>query len=96
LEASGRLTLEVARAVAETGVDYLAVGALTHSAPVLDDRDGPAGPLIAPGRSSTGATNGGSGPVGRPGRTRRPGIAFPAVGRVYAARPSGAAADSGS
>ncbi len=25
-----------ARAVAETGVDYLAVGALTHSAPVLD------------------------------------------------------------
>jgi nicotinate-nucleotide pyrophosphorylase (carboxylating) len=36
LEASGRLRLENARAVAETGVDYLAVGALTHSAPVLD------------------------------------------------------------
>ncbi|MEW9549976.1 L-aspartate oxidase [Nonomuraea sp. NPDC050783] len=36
LEASGGLTLESARAVAETGVDYLAVGALTHSAPVLD------------------------------------------------------------
>jgi nicotinate-nucleotide pyrophosphorylase (carboxylating) len=36
LEASGGLTLDVARAVAETGVDYLAVGALTHSAPVLD------------------------------------------------------------
>jgi nicotinate-nucleotide pyrophosphorylase (carboxylating) len=36
LEASGGLSLEVARAVAETGVDYLAVGALTHSAPVLD------------------------------------------------------------
>jgi nicotinate-nucleotide pyrophosphorylase (carboxylating) len=36
LEASGGLTLENARAVAETGVDYLAVGALTHSAPVLD------------------------------------------------------------
>lgn len=36
LEASGGLTLEDARAVAETGVDYLAVGALTHSAPVLD------------------------------------------------------------
>ncbi len=36
LEASGGLTLERARAVAETGVDYLAVGALTHSAPVLD------------------------------------------------------------
>ncbi|MBM7787107.1 carboxylating nicotinate-nucleotide diphosphorylase [Tenggerimyces flavus] len=36
LEASGGLTLDVARAYAETGVDYLAVGALTHSAPVLD------------------------------------------------------------
>ena len=36
LEASGGLTLDRARAVAETGVDYLAVGALTHSAPVLD------------------------------------------------------------
>ena len=36
LEASGGLTLGAARAVAETGVDYLAVGALTHSAPVLD------------------------------------------------------------
>ncbi len=36
LEASGGLTLDAARAVAETGVDFLAVGALTHSAPVLD------------------------------------------------------------
>jgi nicotinate-nucleotide pyrophosphorylase (carboxylating) len=36
LEASGGLTLEAAREVAETGVDFLAVGALTHSAPVLD------------------------------------------------------------
>lgn len=36
LEASGGLTIEVARAVAETGVDYIAVGGLTHSAPVLD------------------------------------------------------------
>ena len=36
LEASGGLTLESAAVVAETGVDYLAVGALTHSAPVLD------------------------------------------------------------
>ena len=36
LEASGGLDLGRARAVAETGVDYLAVGALTHSAPVLD------------------------------------------------------------
>jgi len=36
LEASGGLTLENARAYASTGVDYLAVGALTHSAAVLD------------------------------------------------------------
>ena len=36
LEASGGLTLETARAYAETGVDYLAVGALTHSSPYLD------------------------------------------------------------
>ncbi|MFD7510617.1 carboxylating nicotinate-nucleotide diphosphorylase [Streptomyces sp. NPDC059853] len=36
LESSGRLTLENAPAYAATGVDYLAVGALTHSAPILD------------------------------------------------------------
>jgi nicotinate-nucleotide pyrophosphorylase (carboxylating) len=36
LEASGGLALDGARSVAETGVDYLAVGALTHSAPALD------------------------------------------------------------
>jgi nicotinate-nucleotide pyrophosphorylase (carboxylating) len=36
LEASGGLALANAREVAQTGVDYLAVGALTHSAPVLD------------------------------------------------------------
>jgi nicotinate-nucleotide pyrophosphorylase (carboxylating) len=36
IEASGGLRLATARAVAETGVDYLAVGALTHSAPALD------------------------------------------------------------
>ncbi len=36
LEASGGLTLERAREVAETGVDLIAVGAITHSAPVLD------------------------------------------------------------
>jgi nicotinate-nucleotide pyrophosphorylase (carboxylating) len=36
LEASGGLALANARTVAETGVDYLSVGALTHSAPVLD------------------------------------------------------------
>ena len=35
-EASGGLRLADARDVAETGVDFLAVGALTHSAPVLD------------------------------------------------------------
>jgi len=36
LEASGGLTLDRAANVAATGVDYLAVGALTHSAPTLD------------------------------------------------------------
>jgi len=36
LEASGGLTLGVARAVAETGVDYISVGGLTHSVTVLD------------------------------------------------------------
>lgn len=36
LEASGGLTIDQAAAVAATGVDYLAVGALTHSAPVMD------------------------------------------------------------
>jgi nicotinate-nucleotide pyrophosphorylase (carboxylating) len=36
LEASGNITLESARAVAETGVDFLSVGALTHSAPAAD------------------------------------------------------------
>jgi len=35
-EVSGGITLETARAVAETGVDYISVGALTHSAPALD------------------------------------------------------------
>jgi nicotinate-nucleotide pyrophosphorylase (carboxylating) len=36
LEATGGLTLAVAREVAETGVDFLSVGALTHSSPILD------------------------------------------------------------
>jgi nicotinate-nucleotide pyrophosphorylase (carboxylating) len=36
LEASGGLRLQEARAVAETGVDFVAVGALTHSSPALD------------------------------------------------------------
>ncbi len=45
LEATGNLTLDRAREVAATGVDYLSVGALTHSAPILDlalDLDSPA------------------------------------------------------
>jgi nicotinate-nucleotide pyrophosphorylase (carboxylating) len=36
LEASGGLTLATAGAVAATGVDFIAVGALTHSSPILD------------------------------------------------------------
>jgi len=36
LEASGGLTLDKARAVAETGVHYISVGGLTHSSPILD------------------------------------------------------------
>jgi nicotinate-nucleotide pyrophosphorylase (carboxylating) len=35
-EASGGITLDNVRDVAETGVDYISVGALTHSAPALD------------------------------------------------------------
>lgn len=36
LEASGNITLKNAAAVAETGVDFISCGALTHSAPALD------------------------------------------------------------
>ncbi|WP_433345138.1 carboxylating nicotinate-nucleotide diphosphorylase [Micromonospora sp. CA-111912] len=36
LEATGGLTLDVAARYAATGVDYLSVGALTHSSPILD------------------------------------------------------------
>jgi nicotinate-nucleotide pyrophosphorylase (carboxylating) len=36
LEASGNVSLENIRQIAETGVDFISVGALTHSAPVLD------------------------------------------------------------
>jgi nicotinate-nucleotide pyrophosphorylase (carboxylating) len=36
LEATGNLTLETAAAYAATGVDYLSVGGLTHSSPILD------------------------------------------------------------
>ena len=35
-EASGGITLDTVRQVAETGVDRISVGALTHSAPALD------------------------------------------------------------
>jgi nicotinate-nucleotide pyrophosphorylase (carboxylating) len=36
LEASGGVSLETVRAIAQTGVDFISVGALTHSAPSLD------------------------------------------------------------
>jgi nicotinate-nucleotide pyrophosphorylase (carboxylating) len=36
LEASGGVTLETVRTIAESGVDFISVGALTHSAPTLD------------------------------------------------------------
>ena len=36
LEASGNVTAATLRAIAETGVDYISVGALTHSSPALD------------------------------------------------------------
>lgn len=36
LEASGNVSLETVRAIAETGVDVISIGALTHSAPNLD------------------------------------------------------------
>ena len=35
-EASGGVTLETVRGIAETGVDFISVGALTHSAPSVD------------------------------------------------------------
>lgn len=36
LEASGNVNLENVRAIAETGVDYISIGALTHSSPAID------------------------------------------------------------
>jgi nicotinate-nucleotide pyrophosphorylase (carboxylating) len=36
IEASGKITLDKVRAVAETGVDFISVGALTHSTKALD------------------------------------------------------------
>lgn len=35
-EASGNVTLDTVRAIAETGVDYISVGRITHSAPCID------------------------------------------------------------
>jgi nicotinate-nucleotide pyrophosphorylase (carboxylating) len=35
-EASGGVTLETVRSIAETGVDWISVGAITHSAKALD------------------------------------------------------------
>ena len=36
VEASGGVTMETVRAIAEAGVDFISIGALTHSAPALD------------------------------------------------------------
>ena len=36
LEASGGINIETVKAIAETGVDLISSGALTHSAPILD------------------------------------------------------------
>jgi nicotinate-nucleotide pyrophosphorylase (carboxylating) len=36
VEASGGVTLETVKAIAETGVNWISVGALTHSVPALD------------------------------------------------------------
>jgi nicotinate-nucleotide pyrophosphorylase (carboxylating) len=36
LEASGNVTLDRVRAIADAGVDLISIGALTHSAPALD------------------------------------------------------------
>jgi nicotinate-nucleotide pyrophosphorylase (carboxylating) len=36
LEASGGVTLHTVRAIAETGVDFISIGAMTHSAPSVD------------------------------------------------------------
>jgi nicotinate-nucleotide pyrophosphorylase (carboxylating) len=66
LEASGGLRLAEARAVAQTGVDYLAVGALTHSSPALDlglDLPSPAGAAGA-GAAGAGAGAAGAGVTG--------------------------------
>ena len=73
LEASGGITLETIRAVAETGVDYISVGALTHSAPALD-----VSLLLDPL---------GVGPPGRSGATPRVSGCSGAAGGSAAGRP---------
>ncbi|MGH3361284.1 MAG: nicotinate-nucleotide diphosphorylase, partial [Nocardioides sp.] len=65
LEASGGLTLERAREVGETGVDFVSVGALTHSAVVFDigmdlsPHDGLRLPRSAPRSNAAGTPKGG-------------------------------------
>ena len=62
LEASGGLSLERAAEVAATGVDYLAVGALTHSAPALDlalDLNPALDPAFTPDLHEPGPVSGG-------------------------------------
>ncbi len=72
LEATGNLTLDRAREVALTGVDYLSVGGLTHSSPILDvalDLDPRS--VVAPGTSGAApATADGAPGAGAP--VRRP------------------------
>jgi nicotinate-nucleotide pyrophosphorylase (carboxylating) len=58
LEASGGLTLDRAREVAQTGVDLISVGALTHSAPVLDS-----GLDLRPGAPPPGSPEAGARPA---------------------------------
>jgi len=36
LEASGNVTIQTVRKIAETGVDFISSGWITHSAPILD------------------------------------------------------------
>ena len=36
LEASGNVTIDTVRTIAETGVDFISIGAITHSVPAMD------------------------------------------------------------
>ena len=53
LEASGGVNLETVRAIAETGVDVISVGALTHSAPVAGHRAGRGLTPLIPAQAGT-------------------------------------------